>query len=108
MITTDCDQNALIQSWSGERYIKLTLPLTTSITIHFTSSAWFGNNLYPAANKGWAVVNRLNLARRPDVFINISPVTNTLPVLFKPVGQQLVHIVQVYHRSFLSLNSRKV
>lgn len=95
MITTDCDQNALIKSWAGELYTTLTLPLTTSITIGYSSSAWFGPNLFPASGKSWAVINRINLAPRPDGYINTSPVTNTLPVLFKPVGQQLVHVVQV-------------
>ena len=95
MTSTDCDQNPLIQSWAGERYTKLTLPLTTSITISYSTNAWFGPYLYPAAGLYWAVVNRMNLARRPDGFINTSPVTNTLPVLFKPIGQQLVHVVQV-------------
>ena len=49
MTTTDCDQNPLINSWSGERYNILTLPLTTSITIGYNGSAWFGPSLYPAA-----------------------------------------------------------
>ncbi|CAF1264102.1 unnamed protein product [Rotaria sordida] len=95
MTSTDCDTNLLVRSWSGERYDTLTLPLTTSITIGYTSSAWFGPNLYPAAGGTWAVMNRINLAVRPDGYINSSPVTNTLPVLFKPVGQQLTHIVQM-------------
>ncbi|CAF0806646.1 unnamed protein product [Rotaria sordida] len=95
MTSTDCDTNALVRSWAGERYDTLTLPLTTSITIGYSSSAWFGPNLYPAAGGTWALVNRINLALRPDGYINSSPVTNTLPVLFKPVGQQLVHVIQM-------------
>lgn len=39
MTSTDCDDNSLIESWSGERYDTLVLPLTTSITIGFNSSA---------------------------------------------------------------------
>ncbi|CAF1379097.1 unnamed protein product [Rotaria sordida] len=95
MTSTDCDTNLLVRSWAGERYDTLTLPLTTSITIGYTGSAWFGPYLYPAAGGTWAVMSRINLAVRPDGYINSSPVTNTLPVLFKPVGQQLIHIVQM-------------
>lgn len=95
MTSTDCDQNTLIRSWAGERYETLTLPLTTSITVGYISNAWFGPNLFPASGLYWAVVSRINLATRPDGLINTSPVTNTLPVLFKPVNQQLVHVVQV-------------
>ena len=99
MISTDCDENPLIKSWSGELYTILNLPLTTSITIGYYSAAWFGPLLYPAAGQYWMVANRMNLAPRPDGYINSSPVTTTLPVLFKPVGQSLVHVIQVRMRS---------
>lgn len=94
MTSSDCDNNTLIQSWAGERYDTLVLPLTTSITIGFVSSAWF-NSLYIGGGGTWSLVNRLNLALRPDGFINTSPVTNTLPVIFVPVNTQTVHVVQM-------------
>jgi hypothetical protein len=94
MTSTDCDANTLIESWAGERYDTLTLPLTTSITMGFVSSAWFGL-LYIGANLGWSIVCRMNLALRPDGYINTSPVTNTLPVVFVPVNTQTVHVVQM-------------
>lgn len=105
LTTTDCNPNPLIRSWAGERYNIYTLPLTTSITIGYRSNAWFVTNLYQASGKEWTLASRINLAWRPDGLINSSPVTNTLPVLFKPVGQQLVHVIQVMelihsHRSF--------
>ena len=100
MITTDCNPNTLIRSWAGERYNVYTLPLTTSITIGFYSNAWFVTNLYQASNQFWTLASRINLAPRPDGLINSSPVTNTLPVLFKPVGQQLVHVIQVIEQIF--------
>ncbi|CAF5021810.1 unnamed protein product, partial [Rotaria socialis] len=78
MTSTDCDSNTLIQSWAGERYDTLSLPLTTSITIGFPSNAWL-SALYIGGDGPWSIVNRLNLAPRPDGFINTSPVTNTLP-----------------------------
>lgn len=95
MTTTDCNPNPLIRSWAGERYNIYTLPLTTSITIGFYGNLWFVTNLYQASGQSWTLASRINLAVRPDGFINSSPVTNTLPVLFKPVGQQLVHVIQV-------------
>ena len=101
MTTTDCDPNPLIRSWAGEQYNTYTLPRTTSITIGFYSNAWFKPNLYLAAGQDWTLASRMNLATRPDGYINSSPVTNTLPVLFKPVGQQLVHVIQVIRDVFL-------
>lgn len=103
MTTTDCDPNPLVRSWAGERYAIYTLPLTTSITIGFYSNAWFVTNLYLASGQYWTLASRVNLAVRPDGYINSSPVTNTLPVLFKPVGQQLVHVVQVIEHEFFFL-----
>jgi hypothetical protein len=94
MTSTDCDANTLIESWSGESYTTLTLPLTTSITIGYPSSAWFGN-LYIGGGGTWSIVNRLNLGLRPDGYINTSPVTTTLPVIFVPVNTLTVHIVQM-------------
>ncbi|CAF0736613.1 unnamed protein product [Adineta steineri] len=94
MTTTDCDSNPIIESWAGENYTTLTLDLTTSITIGFNSSAWFGS-LYTGGGDPWSIVNRLNLAPRPDGYINTSPVTNTLPVVFYPINTPIVHIVQM-------------
>lgn len=94
MTTTDCDSNTLIESWAGERYNTLTLPLTTSITIGFVSNAWF-SSLYIGSNGYWDIVSRVNLALRPDGYINTSPVTNTLPVIFVPVNTQSVQVVQM-------------
>ena len=94
MTSTDCDANSLIQSWAGERYDTVVLPLTTSITIGYVLSAWFGQ-LFIGSNLGWAIVSRLNLGLRPDGYINTSPVTNTLPVIFVPVNTQTVHVVQM-------------
>ncbi|CAF0784766.1 unnamed protein product [Adineta steineri] len=94
MTTTDCDSNPIIESWAGERYDVETLPLTTSITIGFQSNAWFAS-LYIGANDPWSIVNRLNLAPRPDSYINSSPVTTTLPVVFYPRNVRITHIVQM-------------
>ncbi|CAF0722780.1 unnamed protein product [Adineta steineri] len=94
MITTDCDANPIIQTWTGERYDTLTMPLTTSITIGYQSTAWFAS-LYIGANDPWSIVGRLNLALRPDGYINSSPVTTALPVVFYQRNVSVVHVVQM-------------
>ncbi|CAF0743597.1 unnamed protein product [Adineta steineri] len=95
MTTTDCDTNPMILSWAGERYDNFSILLTTSITIGYNSSAWL---VMPQIYKGggiWSIVNRLNLALRPDNYINSSPVTNTLPVVFYQRGVLVTHVVQM-------------
>ncbi|CAF0950721.1 unnamed protein product [Adineta ricciae] len=94
MTTTDCQQNPIIQSWAGERYDTVTLTMTTSIIIGFNSSAWM-TNLYLGSGKGWSIVNQLSLGLRPDGYINSSPVTTTLPVIFYPINTRITHIVQM-------------
>ena len=94
MTTTDCQTNPIIQSWAGERYDLLTLTLTTSITIGFQSSAWM-SALFWGGGGAWSIVNRLNLGLRPDGYINTSPVTNTLPVVFYQRSVPVVHVVQM-------------
>ena len=91
--TTDCNTLPIISSWGGERYDLVTLPLTTSIAMGFDGSAWL-NALY-GGGTGWSVVNRLNLGLRPDGFINSSPVTTTLPVIFYPIATRITHIIQM-------------
>ncbi|CAF0791008.1 unnamed protein product [Adineta ricciae] len=95
MTTTDCQTNVIIQSWAGERYDTLNLPLTTSITIGYQSSAWMTGLYIRAASGAWSIVNRLNLGLRPDGYINTSPVTNTLPVVFYQRGVAVAHVVQM-------------
>ncbi|CAF0986798.1 unnamed protein product [Adineta steineri] len=94
MITSDCDTSSIIQSWGGERYDTLTMPLTTSITIGYTGSAWM-TTLWKGFSGAWAIVNRMNLAPRPDGYINSSPVTTTLPCILYQRGVPVVHIVQM-------------
>ncbi|CAF4028879.1 unnamed protein product, partial [Adineta steineri] len=94
MTSTDCDANPIIQTWTGERYDTLTMPLTTSITIGYNSSAWFAS-LYLGGNTVYSIVNRLNLALKPDGYINSSPITNTLPVVLYQRNVSVVHVVQM-------------
>ncbi|CAF1361587.1 unnamed protein product [Adineta ricciae] len=92
--TTDCNTLTILSSWGGERYDPVILPLTTVITIGYTGNAWLGA-LYNDTNGWWAVVNRLNLALRPDGYINSSPVTTTLPVVLYSINVQIVHTIQM-------------
>ncbi|CAF1575567.1 unnamed protein product, partial [Adineta steineri] len=93
MITSDCDNSTIIESWGGELYTNLTLHLTTDITIGYNSSAWL-SALFKGSG-GWSIVNRLNLVPRPDGFINSSPVTTTLPCILYPRNVPILHIVQM-------------
>ncbi|CAF1439557.1 unnamed protein product [Adineta steineri] len=94
MTSTDCDANPIIETWAGERYDTLALPLITAITIGFVSSAWL-NTLYIGAASPWSIVSRVDLGLRPDGLINSSPVTNTLPVVFCQRAVTVVHSVQM-------------
>ncbi|CAF1249577.1 unnamed protein product [Adineta ricciae] len=92
--TTDCQNNSMIESVAGEKYDQVTLLLNTSITIGYQSNAWMAQ-LYKGGGGDWSIVNRLNLVLRPDGYINSSPVTNTLPVIFYQIKTPIVHIVQM-------------
>ncbi|CAF1573770.1 unnamed protein product, partial [Adineta steineri] len=94
MKTSDCDPNPLIESWGGELYTNLTLPLTTDITIGYNASQWL-SALWKGNSTSWSIVNRLNLAPRPDGYINSSPVSTTLPVVMYPRNVPIVHAVQM-------------
>ncbi|CAF2044880.1 unnamed protein product [Rotaria magnacalcarata] len=96
-ITTDIyctDYDAVIDYSSGERYDTVTLTLGTSRSVGFYNFAW----LALAFNYGqgyWSVMNLLYAYVRPDGKINTSPVTTTLPVIYKTVSVQHVHVVQM-------------
>jgi hypothetical protein len=88
------DYDVAIDYSSGERYDTVTLTLGTSRSVGFYSSAW----LALAYNYGqgyWSVMNLFNAYVRPDGKINTSPVTTTLPVIYKTVNVVQVHVVQV-------------
>jgi hypothetical protein len=77
----------------GERYNTFTLPLGATFIIQFVSSAWLA-----LAIKGggtWQVTNKIDLTVRPDGILNTSPVTSTLPVIYRVVNVQHVHVVQM-------------
>ncbi|UJR14650.1 hypothetical protein I4U23_001643 [Adineta vaga] len=88
------DFSALLDVSSGEYYTTVNIPLNISFSISFTSSAWFAT-LYVGANSGWSVTNRINTFYRPDGYLNSSPVAVTLPIIYKEINIQHVHVVQM-------------
>ncbi|CAF3285324.1 unnamed protein product [Rotaria sp. Silwood2] len=88
------DYSSLLDVSSGEKYDTLTITLGIPFSVAFVSSAWFAN-LVIGANSGWNLVNRLNTIVRPDGYVNSSPLATTLPVIYKAINQQHVHVVQV-------------
>jgi hypothetical protein len=88
------DYDSTVDYSSGERYYTVTLTLGTSRSIGFYSSAWLA--LAFSSGQGyWSVMNLFNAYVRPDGKINTSPVTTTLPVIYKTVNIRQVHVIQV-------------
>ncbi|CAF3566661.1 unnamed protein product [Rotaria sp. Silwood1] len=79
---------------SGEIYYTRTVPLNIAFSIAFASGNWFAN-LVVGANGLWSVIDRINTIVRPDGYLNNSPVATTLPVIYKVINTQHVHVVQM-------------
>ena len=79
---------------SGEKSTVVTITLGTSFSIGYVSAAWFAN-LIIGAHGWWNIINRVSTVVRPDGYLNSSPVATTLPVIYKAVGVQHVHVVQM-------------
>jgi hypothetical protein len=75
----------------GERYDIFTLPLSATFIIGFNSSAWL--TLAIKGGNTWQTTNKIQLTVRPDGYINTSPVTSTLPVIYRTINVQHVHVV---------------
>ena len=88
------DYDVTIDYSSGERYDQVTLTLGTSRSVGFYDSAWLAL-AYSSGQGYWSVMNLLNAYVRPDGVINTSPVTTTLPVIYKTVSVQHVHVLPV-------------
>ena len=78
---------------SGERYDTYSLPIGGTYVLGFSSSAWL--LLAIGGNGAWQVTNRIQLSLRPDGVLNTSPVTSTLPVIYRTINVQHTHIVQM-------------
>ncbi|UJR14593.1 hypothetical protein I4U23_001588 [Adineta vaga] len=93
--STHCtDYNIGLDVSSGEKYETRTFPIGISFSIAFTSCCWFAN-LTIGANGGWIVTNRINTFLRPDGYLNTSPVAVSLPIIYKEVNIQHVHVIQM-------------
>ena len=87
------DYSASMDFSLGERYDLLTLPLNKSFTIGFYGTNWLV--LAIQGNGPWQVTGRIDLKIRPDGMLNTSPVTSTLPVIYRTINVQHVHIIQM-------------
>lgn len=90
---TCTDFSATTDYSSGERYDTLTLPLGSTFIVGFYNGNWLA--LAIGGNSYWQVTGKVQLTVRPDGVINTSPVTSTLPVLYRTVNVQHVHVVQM-------------
>ncbi len=88
------DYDATVDYSSGERYDTVNLTLGTSRSVGFYDSAWLAL-AYSSGQGYWSVMNLLHAYVRPDGYINTSPVTTTLPVIYKTVNTRQVHVIQV-------------
>ncbi|CAF1395695.1 unnamed protein product, partial [Adineta steineri] len=85
---------ALIVS-SGEHYETQTFPLNIFFSIGFVNGNWLTNLVVGGNNQGWSVVCRVNTVIRPDGYINSSPIAVSLPIVYKEINIQQVHVVQM-------------
>ncbi|UJR38799.1 hypothetical protein I4U23_031464 [Adineta vaga] len=93
--TTFCtDYSTTLDVSSGERTRVYTLPLNISFTIYYYSGNWL-NDLVKGGNTAWFVSNRVNTNLRPDGYINTSPVAVTLPIIYKEINIEHVHVIQM-------------
>ena len=92
---THCtDYSSSLVVSSGEKYETQTITLGISFSISYISFAWF-STLVVGANSGWSITNRIDTVTRPDGYINSSPIATTLPVIYKAINQQHVHVVDM-------------
>ncbi|CAF4116379.1 unnamed protein product [Adineta steineri] len=85
---------ALIVS-SGEHYETQTFPLNILFSIGFVNGNWLTNLVVGGNNQGWSVVCRVNTVIRPDGYINSSPIAVSLPIVYKEINIQQVHVVEM-------------
>ena len=84
-VSTDCS--------SGERYDTRILPIGQSYTVSYYTSSWLLLAIGGAGDI--QVTGKINLAIRPDGQLNTSPTSVTLPVIYKQISIQHVHVVQM-------------
>ncbi|CAF4553475.1 unnamed protein product, partial [Rotaria sp. Silwood2] len=85
------DYSTLTDCSSGEVYNTLSLPLGGTFIVGFYGGNWLA--LAIGGNGAWQVTGKIDLTVRSDGLINTSPVTTTLPVIYRTVGVQHVQII---------------
>ncbi|CAF1155612.1 unnamed protein product [Adineta ricciae] len=94
-ISTYCtDFSAPLDVASGEYYQTYNIPLNVSFSLGFTGGAWF-SYLVIGHDGSWSVVARISTIVRPDGYLNTSPIAVSLPILYKEINIQHVHVVQM-------------
>ncbi|UJR07471.1 hypothetical protein I4U23_011760 [Adineta vaga] len=93
-LTYCTDFSAPLDVASGEYYQTYTVPINTSFSIAFAGNAWF-STLVVGSGGFWSVVGRISTLIRPDGYLNTSPVAVSLPILYKEINIQHVHVVQM-------------
>ena len=88
------DYSVTLDTTSGERVHTRTITHGISFSINYYSAAWFAT-LVVGANGRWSITNRISTVIRPDGYLNSSPMATTLPVIYKAINQQHVHVVQM-------------
>ncbi|CAF3865202.1 unnamed protein product [Adineta steineri] len=88
------DYSAALIVSSGEHYETRTFPLNISVSIGFVNGNWL-TNLVIGGSMAWSVVCRINTNLRPDGYINSSPIAVSLPIVYKQINIQQVHVVQM-------------
>ncbi|UJR18699.1 hypothetical protein I4U23_005606 [Adineta vaga] len=95
VLTSCTDFDVDLDVASGEYYQIFTIPLNISFSIAFASSAWF-SNMIVGGGGSWAIVSRIRTIIRSDGYLNTSPVPFSVPIIYKEVGIQHVHVVQMF------------
>lgn len=93
VIGTDFSSDPTLDYSSGERVNTTSLPLNQVFVLGFFGKAWMA--LAIRGNSDWQITGKIDLTVRPDGILNTSPVTSTLPVIYKTVSVPHVHIIQV-------------
>ncbi|CAF4098017.1 unnamed protein product, partial [Adineta steineri] len=89
------DYSANLTVSSGEHYETQIFPLNITFSIAFSASQWFANIVAGKGSSPWSVACRINTNIRPDGYINSSPIAVSLPIIFKQINIQQVHVVQM-------------
>ena len=78
---------------SGERYDNRVLNIGQTYILSYWNNAWFSVAI--GGGSDWQMTSKIDLSFRPDGKLNTSPITTTLPIIYKQVNVQHVHVVHM-------------